>query len=265
LGGRIHLITGKMTQKDNILQELKELNSNLAGHAQQVYSVPEGYFEGLISELLKRIKAMEAGNAGEELGHLSPYLKSAGTKMPYQIPAGYFEGLAETAIAVAKSNDDRGAKEETETISPLLGSLKKQMPYSVPDGYFETITQKRVAEKNKPATRVISLHQRKWFRYAAAAVVAGLIAVTALLVFNKREKSEIILAKVKKDVKKMDESQKENLIDFIDAGMTGEETAQVNTQPKSNEVKELLKGVSEEELKDFQEQTEDLEGVIMTD
>jgi hypothetical protein len=96
-------------------------------------------------------------------------------------------------------------------------------------------------------------------------VVAGLIAMTGLLIFNKKEKTEIILAKVKKDVMKMDEVQKENLIDFIDAGMTGEETVQVNTSGKPDEIKDLLKGIPEEELKDFQQQTEDLEGVLITD
>ena len=90
-----------MTQKDNILQELNELNSKLAGHAQNVYSVPEGYFDGLIATLLKRIKAMEAANADEELAILSPALKATGKQLPYTVPAGYFHGLAETAIEVA--------------------------------------------------------------------------------------------------------------------------------------------------------------------
>jgi hypothetical protein len=46
--------------------------------------------------------------------------------------------------------------------------------------------------------------------------------------------------------------------------MNGKETARINPDNKSNEVKDLLKGISDEELKDFQEQTEDIEDVLMT-
>ena len=66
-----------MTQKDHILQELKELNSSLVNLSQQnVYSVPVGYFDGLAAQVMKRIKALEAINAKEELNHLSPLLNS---------------------------------------------------------------------------------------------------------------------------------------------------------------------------------------------
>ena len=62
----------------------------------------------------------------------------------------------------------------------------------------------------------------------------------------------------------MNDTQKDDLMDFIDAGMNGDETAQVNTDNKADEVKNLLKDVSDEELKDFQEQTEDVADVLMT-
>lgn len=257
-----------MTQKDNILQELKELNSSLAGRHQNVYSVPDGYFEGLIAEVISRIKAMEAANAVEELGHLSPVLSAMSKEMPYSVPSNYFEGLAENAMAVTKSKDDLSAKEELETLSPLLCGLKKDLPYTVPQGYFENLTGRIIAEESKPVsrTKVISLTHRKWFRYAAAAVVAGLLIMAGLFYFDSKKLSGgRTLAKFTRDVKKMDETQKENLIDFIDAGMTGDETVQVNPGSKTDEIKDLLKGVSEEELKDFQEQTEDLEGVLITD
>jgi hypothetical protein len=45
--------------------------------------------------MLARIKAIEAADANEELGHLSPYLKSLSKETPYKVPAGYFQGLEE--------------------------------------------------------------------------------------------------------------------------------------------------------------------------
>jgi hypothetical protein len=261
-----------MTQKDNILQELNELKSTLNLAARQnVYTAPAGYFDGLAAQVLSRIKAMEAADAAEELDHLSPVLKGMSKQIPYSVPSGYFEGLAENAIAAAKSTGLQTDKEELESISPLLSGLKKEMPYAVPQGYFESLTKNSIAEENKPVlstmrgAKVIPLTHRKWFRYAAAAVVAGLVAISGLLMFNTKEKTAVILGKVEKDVKNMDETQKDNLADFIDAGMNGKETAQVNNAAKTSEIKSLLQGISEEELKAFEQQTEDLGEVLMTD
>jgi hypothetical protein len=255
-----------MAQKDNILEELKELNSGLGLAAQQnVYSVPDGYFDGLITRVMNRIKAMEAGNAVEEMGHLSPLLGRLSKQMPYVVPSNYFEGLA-TNVLTLVNNDEQSASEELRSISPLLGGLKKDLPYTVPQGYFENLTQKIVAKENKPVAKVVSLTNRKWFRYAAAAMVIGIVAITSFLIINARTDSpDKIFSRMEKDVKKMDETQKDNLVDFLDAGMTGEETAQVNNPAKTAEIKSLLQGISEEELKDFQEQTEDLEDVLTTD
>ena len=257
-----------MTQKDNILQELSELNSTLATTTlQNIYTVPVGYFDGLAAQVLNRIKAINASNAIEELGYLSPMLSNIPKIMPYVVPQGYFEGLAETALqSVYKSNNYQTATEELATLSPLLSGLKKEMPYAVPQGYFDKLTEKINTEENKPATKIISLVSRKWFRYAAAAVVTGIIVMAGFLYLggNEKEPGGKALAKFTRDVKKMDDTQKDNLIEFIDAGINGKETAQESIDTKTDEIKNLLQGVSDAELKDFQEQTEDVQDVLMT-
>lgn len=255
-----------MTQKDNILQELKELNSSLAVITPlNSYSVPVGYFDGLAARVLNRIKAIEAENAKEEIAYLSPELSSIAKQMPYAVPHGYFETLAENALqSLQERNYYKAAKEETESLSPLLAGLKKEMPYSVPVGYFENLGKNISKEENKAAAKVISITSRKWFRYAAAAVVTGIIIMTGVLLTgnDKKELGGKALAKFTQDVKKMDDVQKDNLIDFID--LNNKETAQVDIGNKTDEVKTLLQGISEEELNDFQEQTEDMGDVLMT-
>jgi len=255
-----------MTQKDNILQELKELNSRLAGKTvQNVYSVPAGYFENLAAEVLARIKALEANNVAKELEFLSPYLSRLEKQMPYSIPEGYFEKLpADLLNSVSK--DSLTAKEELASISPLLSSLKKENPYTVPDGYFDSISSIHQKEEKQPAAKVVSLFSRTWFRYAAAAIVTGVIILAGFQLFTtEKEPGGKALAKFTRDVIKMDEQQKDDMIDFFDAGLDGKESAQLTTDAKkTNEVKELLEGVSEEELNDFQEQTEAIEEVLMT-
>ena len=257
-----------MTTKDNILQELAGLNSQLANlQAANPYALPEGYFDNLPAFMLARIKASSATNTGEELSYLAPAISNLSKEMPYAIPSGYFENLAESVLQ--KINEQALSPEkELETISPLLSSLKKEMPYRVPAGYFENIAATTIL-KEEPVkeAKVVSFISRKWFRYAAAAVITGIILLAGFQFFNiEKEPGGKALAKFTRDIKKMDEQQKNDMIDFFDAGLDGKESAQLSNDNKKSkkEVQDLLEGVSDEELKDFQEQTEDIQEVLMT-
>jgi len=247
-----------MTRNTNILNELTELNSSLVNvSTQNVYMVPVGYFDGLATTILNRIKAMNAANAAEELGYLSPTFGNIPKQTPYTVPAGYFDSLAETALqSVRESSDYQTAKEEIETLSPLLSGLKKQVPYSVPQGYFESIAEKPA----KPVVKVVAITHRTWFKYAAAAVVVGVIIMTGLLIFgNKTATNDKALAKfekkLNKEIQKMSDSELKDFMEYTDAGLNGEEKVSANP---SDEIKELLKDLPESELKEFLEETSDL-------
>jgi hypothetical protein len=286
-----------MTQGDNILQELNELNSKLANHLpQNVYTVPVGYFEGLATQVISRVKAMEAITAAEELGCLSPalnkltrqtpysapagyfeelpthilniikadtgndeisvlspFLRSLSKEMPYTVPAGFFEGLDEMTLKNIASSDANAA-DELASISPFLSGLKKEMPYSVPAGYFENLSATVVAEESKPAAKVISLGSRKWFRYAAAAVVVGVIA-TIGLVFINRDKvtaDKDSYAWIKENTKKVSTEKLEEFVQLADV-----EKSVASTDSKiKQEVKELMKDVPATEIQSLLNDTE---------
>ncbi len=250
-----------MTQKDNILQELKELESSLASMtAETCYSVPAGYFEGLAGQVLGKIKAEQAGSAAEELFYLAPSLNDISRKMPYAVPAGYFQELEKRIIETVGDNRSLSVQEELETISPLLSGLKKETPYQVPQGYFDTIPLQQTVSDKK--AKVVSLVSQKWFRYAAAAAVVLIAGTIALFSLNRPSTSEKeIFAKVSREVNKMNETEKDNLVDFLNAGLSGEETAQVGD--KTNDFKKFLEDVPEEELNDFRKQNEDLEDFLL--
>lgn len=252
-----------MTPKNNITQELKELESSLTDlSAQTTYSVPEGYFEGLAERVLSRIRAMEAATAAEELGHLSPLLSRMPKTMPYQVPAGYFEEMESTLVSVAMYGEQE-VSEELGNISPLLSGLKKEMPYSVPAGYFDTISAP-VAQPNQPA-KVISMGgSRKWFRYAAAAVVTGVIVLLGISYFNQDNNGsstgEAIARFDKSVLKEIKKTSDSTLTEFVkqfdEAGLRTDETASTDT---NKEVKELLKDIPENELKQFLNETAETE------
>ncbi len=248
-----------MTQKENILQELNELKSTLATVTpQNVYKVPLGYFDGLAAQVLCRVKAMEAKNAVEELGYLSTSLNNISRQMPYAVPAGYFEGLAEKSMQlVRESNDYQTAKEELETLSPLLSGLKKTMPYSVPQGYFESLAEKR----NKPAAKIISITGRKWFRYAAAAVVTGVIVLAGFIYLISRNTVDPVeqpYAWVKKSFKKVDKADIDAFVKLAEEEFNNQ-TSVASNPVKPEEIKELMKDVSDKEIQDFLDETAGLE------
>jgi hypothetical protein len=199
-----------MAQSNNILQELTQLGSPLAGFSRdEVYSVPKGYFEELPALVMMRIRT---------------------------------EGL--------------NAKEELEAISPLLSGLKKEIPLEVPQGYFDSI--------GKPKARVVSFTKAKWFRVAAAAVTTGVVFLVIFLNFgpeSNERKAQKVMARLSRDINKMSEPQKDNMIDYIEPGINGNEIALLIS--RNNEVKQLLQDIPEEELKLFQEQSEDIEEVLM--
>ena len=248
-----------MKQNDNIALELKELNSSLAGIApQNIYTVPVGYFDGLAEQVLNRIKVMEAANATQELSYLSPKLSNLSKQVPYSVPAGYFEELAEKMLSkVQESNEYETATEELETLSPLLSGLKKQMPYSVPQGYFENLVTTLNKESTKPEPKVIAITSRKWFRYAAAAVIVVIISMAGFMFINrdKVDPETNSYGWVKKNTNKV---STENLVKFVE--LTEEENLVASTDTKvPQEVKELVKDVPENEIQSLLNDTQLLE------
>jgi len=235
----------------DIIQELNELESSLAGaEPQNVYSVPRGYFEDFAIQVLNLVK-------------IDQNLTGLPKEIPYRVPSGYFEGLEDRIMGAIRNHADyQTSKEELESISSLLSSLHKRPVYTVPNGYFENF--KVAPEEKKTGTKVISLTSRRWFRYAAAAAITGVIAFAGLIVYNSKNAPGPI-AKFEKEVKKIDDVKKtENLIDLMDAGLNEKELASNHKTTRTDDVQKLLQDVSTDELKDFNEESKDIEDVMMT-
>src|SRR5215207_7024797 len=111
-----------MTTRNTILNELKDLGSSLGSYSpQNIYTVPNGYFEGFPTQILNRVKALEAADANEELEYLSPLLSNVSKKMPYSVPAGFFQNLSDDMVQqMSEHADHQTSEEELESLSPLL-------------------------------------------------------------------------------------------------------------------------------------------------
>ncbi|MER3498228.1 MAG: hypothetical protein C4308_06100 [Chitinophagaceae bacterium] len=230
-----------MARKD-IIQELNELGTSLKSlETEKVYTVPEGYFEGLATEVLAKIKAEE-------------FIQSLPKQNPYTVPAGYFEGLEEQIMNKVRDHADyQTAKEEIESLSPLLSSINKKPVFSVPENYFENLPVTPPASKGKIVS--ISVTKTKWFRLAVAAMIAGVVLTAALFVFNSPSKIDPVKNPhgwVAKNLKKVD---KDDLAAFVELAVPEAEKESAKTDVKALEIKELLQEVPQKEIEEFINET----------
>ena len=156
-----------------IYNELNEISPLLAGiEKKHIFSVPQGYFDTLSINILKKIN-----------------IDSAEFKLA--VPEGYFENLSTSVLNKIKSlNED--PSQELRTLSPMLYSIQNENVFEVPAGYFKSLEANILSKITKPQAKVIEIKKRQsiW-RYAAAAVVTGVIAISSLMIFNTSKQTTI--------------------------------------------------------------------------
>lgn len=222
-----------METKSAILSELKEISPAVAGIGSGfTYHVPDGYFDGLAAAILNRIKT-EGLSAKDELQTLSPLLGGLSKKSPYQVPEGYFE------------------------MSPVLMQLKNKKTYAVPDGYFDNLAANVLnkVQDRKPA-KVVSMNTgRRFMRYAAAAVVAGVMAVAGWFYFANT--STGVTGNGVAQVDGLSEDTKisdEEIAKYLEAETLPVVTAATfpeNEEMTASDIKEMLSDVSDDELQQY--------------
>jgi hypothetical protein len=158
-----------MEKSEEILNELKAISPVLAEiDKTNVFRVPEGYFDDFDEKITTVV-----------------FLHQDKKNNFQKVPEGYFDSLSSTIISRIK-NEDENADNEIKLISPALYYLKEEKVFSIPDGYFDNLSDKILYRINHQDAKIISLAPvKKWWRYAAAAVVAGIITITSIQVFNK--------------------------------------------------------------------------------
>lgn len=112
-----------------------------------------------------------------EMQELAPALAGLPARLPYSVPEGYFAGLPMRMLEIIR---EENPQQELAAISPLLAGMNKRAPYSVPDGYFDS-----VRPIQQPLAPVVKMSfPARAVRIAAAAVVAGLIGISAWLMLK---------------------------------------------------------------------------------
>ncbi|TCZ73109.1 hypothetical protein [Flaviaesturariibacter aridisoli] len=222
-----------MEPRKNIALELQEGGLQLpAGLHVPPYAVPEGYFAAFAATVLARIHREEAA---AELQELAPLLAGLPKSMPFAVPEGYFAAPA---------------------VPSLLDSLDRKMPFSTPAGYFEglpglLLTRLRQGEA-VPATsqpaRVVGMRPR-WVRMAAAAVLAGAIAVGGWL-YESRTPAANPEAVVQAGLRTVPDGA---LDEFLQTADPASATDVAQSSSPHSDVRQMLHDVSVSELDAFLE------------
>ena len=167
-----------MDSRTHIQSELMELNSSLPFNVKMpVFNVPEGYFESFAEGVLAKIKGKQAVSSSDELAALSPLLAGISRKMPFSVPENYFDEATMSLPSLTLE----------EPLPEVLSGASKTLPYKVPAGYFEQLPQQVLNRVVKPKAKVISFN-RDWMRYAVAAVLIGIVALSSIVYFSSGNK-----------------------------------------------------------------------------
>ncbi|HXR84500.1 MAG TPA: hypothetical protein VN722_09345 [Hanamia sp.] len=156
-----------MEKQTEITDELKDVSPTLASMEKvNVFQIPEDYFSDFDAKILTTIFLQDKKNNFQK------------------VPEGYFNSLSDNILSKIKSENSETPSEEIKAISPALHYLKEEKVFDVPENYFDNLSDRILKKIKPPKTKVISFSSRKWWRYAAAAVVTGVVAISSLQIFN---------------------------------------------------------------------------------
>lgn len=196
-----------MTNRADILKELASISPVLAQISpENPYQAPVGYFDDLCNQINGRI----AAGGIEELS----LVELAGKQMPNDVPEGYFDQLSNQILTKIKSEQVADTTAELFTLSPVLAKLDRSNLYEVPAGYFEQLPH-QLSEQIKPAKVVSMFSKSSWIRYAAAAVVFGLIAFGIQFIMQETSSTSPVAKTDEQISKELAQISDEEIINYL--------------------------------------------------
>jgi len=221
-----------MPSNPHIVKELNEISQTVANLPDlPVFTVPENYFEQFPEKLMSLIREI----AREEINQIS-----------------------------------ENPHDEINQISPLLGGMKKTMPFSVPEGYFSQLEEKltsglipeyqeqaivnsEISEPVIPARILRMSPVKQMYKLAAAAIIAGVIGVSAWFYFHQEKPGTLSLAKINAELPTVSEKEMKDFLLTIPE-MPQPENFQVAGLENLN-FQDMLKDVKDDDLLEFVEES----------
>jgi hypothetical protein len=165
--------------------------------------------------------------------------------MPYSLPGGYFSALPVNTASIA----------EGDYLPEVLKGLNNTNPYRVPQGYFESLPEAIVSRVTAPGAKVINgMFKRNIFKYAAAAVITGIVLIAGFFIFENRTGSQQLVSDVTLK-EKASQASDEEIISYLQniplPATTESSLVVAKPEIKDDAILELLADVTDEELQQY--------------
>ena len=163
-----------MNNREDILTEIKSISPTVASISPiNVFTVDATYFEVLPQIIMAKIVVENSFVFSKNLS----------------VPEGYFESLPVNILKKIHALKNDVTIELTE-ISPLIAAIDNKVTYTVPEDYFNGLT---FLNKQQEPAKVIAINKPKsFFKYAAAAVITGLLGLSIVnIVDNNHAQNNI--------------------------------------------------------------------------
>lgn len=202
----------------------------------------------------------------DELSNTCPLLAGMSRRNVFAVPPGYFNGLADTIITRIKRTGlpANAISRELETVAPLLNTISRRNIFTIAPGYFDqAVGVLPVVNAKKEKAKLFSLHGgEKWVRYAAAAVMTGVLVTGVFLYSNKEEKTPEYEKYTRIDVSSaLDKVSDTELVNYLKNNerfaVSGEQAVAVNQELP--EAHKHISMYSDAELKQYLNENADLE------
>ncbi len=238
-----------MNRNENISDELETIAPYISRVEKGViYTIPINYFDDFAESVLTKIKAGQ-----EPTYHFSK-------EMPFTLPANYFDCLPKIILQKIKSaTSENNTFDELEAISPLLNTISKKNPYALPDGYFENLELSKNQAPIVEGGRIIKARVFTMYRLAVAAIITAILSVGIFLMLDKKIKP--LQANTNKtEIKNLTE---DDISEFLSTNANTDEasTSILSAAIVSPDIHNAVKEISDEEIKQFLQESDLPEGI----
>ena len=154
-----------MNNREEIFMEIINISASVAAIPYvNVFTVKETYFSTLPEIITSQINVGKKINSAKNL----------------TVPEGYFESLAGNILNKIYALESDVSVEVNE-ISPMIAGIKNKETFTVPARYFDELT---FLCKQKQTAKIIAVDKpRSFFKYAAAAMITGLLGLGIVNIF----------------------------------------------------------------------------------
>ena len=156
-----------MNNRADISNEINGISKTLGSITfVNVFTVDATYFSSLAQVIIAKIYEEDSFDSSTD----------------FSVPDGYFESLAGNIFTKihALEND---VTVELKGISSLIAGIENKETYTVSEGYFNNIT---FLNNNRKSAKVIAINKtRLFFKYAAAAIITGLLGLSIVNIVDR--------------------------------------------------------------------------------